>query len=414
MPLAAAGCGNDRVESGSVFDAKPGKVTQALSYPDAGLKVTVPKEFDVKDSTAPQLFRASLDASFISAFAYRRKEQIPKEEEELRRLAAGWWLPRRGATRPSSSSAASGEGERGAGRRAAWRPDDLQGRLRLRSLHLYKGNGEYVVELVAPVAAFAGARAIQLPGDPQEPQGHGQGQAAAEEAQEEDRCQEEVEGRLGRREVRFRQREVRLGRGDGNHAAEGRLMPELPEVETIRRQLAPHMEGRVLRELEVLDPRWCQPAPARALADAVRGRRIERVSRRGKYLLVELEDEVTLVMHLRMTGNLLLVAEEEDTSEPSPSARPPALDDGRSVLFVDPRRFGTGEVLLGDDTVEEYFRARLGVEPLSPDFTADALRALARNRKAPGEGVPAHPGAGGGRRQHLRGRGALPRAPPSA
>jgi formamidopyrimidine-DNA glycosylase len=160
-------------------------------------------------------------------------------------------------------------------------------------------------------------------------------------------------------------------------------MPELPEVETIRRQLSPHMEGRVLRELEVLDPRWCQPAPPDALADAVRGRRIERVSRRGKYLLVELEDEVTLVMHLRMTGNLLLVAAEEDTSERPHLRARLAMDDGRRVLFVDPRRFGTGEVLLGDDTVEEYFRARLGVEPLSPEFTADALRTLARNRKAP-------------------------------
>jgi formamidopyrimidine-DNA glycosylase len=53
------------------------------------------------------------------------------------------------------------------------------------------------------------------------------------------------------------------------------------------------------------------------------------------------------------------------------------------VLFCDQRRFGTGEVLLGLKTVEEYFSSRLGIEPLSPDFTADALRGLARNRKAP-------------------------------
>jgi formamidopyrimidine-DNA glycosylase len=160
-------------------------------------------------------------------------------------------------------------------------------------------------------------------------------------------------------------------------------MPELPEVETIRRQLAPHMEGRTLTELEVLDPRWCQPAPPYALGDAARGRRIERVSRRGKYLLVELEDEVTLVMHLRMTGNLLLVAAEDDTQDRPHLRARMTLDDGHRVLFCDQRRFGTGEVLLGADSVDEYFRSRLGVEPLSPDFTADALRALARNRKAP-------------------------------
>ena len=160
-------------------------------------------------------------------------------------------------------------------------------------------------------------------------------------------------------------------------------MPELPEVETIRRQLAPHMEGLVLQELEVLDPRWCGPAHPDEVADAVLGRRIERVSRRGKYLLVELADEVTLVMHLRMTGTLLLVGEGEDHADRPHLRARLKLDDGSRVLFCDQRRFGTGEVLLGADTVEEYFASRLGVEPLSPAFTADALRALARDRKAP-------------------------------
>src|SRR5436190_334454 len=89
-------------------------------------------------------------------------------------------------------------------------------------------------------------------------------------------------------------------------------MPELPEVETIRRHLAPGVEGRVLEELAVLDARWCEPAPPAEVSDAVRGRRIERLSRRGKYLVWELEDEVYVVMHLRMTGNLLVVPAEDD------------------------------------------------------------------------------------------------------
>ena len=160
-------------------------------------------------------------------------------------------------------------------------------------------------------------------------------------------------------------------------------MPELPEVETIRRQLAPHLEGRVLRELEVLDPRWCEPAHPEELGDAVRERRIERVSRRGKYLLLELEEEVTLVMHLRMTGNLLLVPEAEDApGRPHLRVRL-LLDDGARVLFCDPRRFGTGVVLLGTEARDAYFDARLGVEPLDPAFTGDALRALAAGRRAP-------------------------------
>ena len=160
-------------------------------------------------------------------------------------------------------------------------------------------------------------------------------------------------------------------------------MPELPEVETIRRQLAPAVEGRVLEELEVLDARWCEPAPPQEVADAVRGRRIEALSRRGKYLIWELEDEVYLAMHLRMTGNLLVVPADDDIEgRPHMRARF-VLDSGKRVLFMDVRRFGTGIVLLGHDALEEYFSARLGVEPLSPDFTAEALRALARGRRAP-------------------------------
>jgi len=160
-------------------------------------------------------------------------------------------------------------------------------------------------------------------------------------------------------------------------------MPELPEVETVRRQLAPALEGKRLKALEVLDPRWSDPASPAALADAVRGRLIERVARRGKYLMLLLDDEVALVMHLRMTGNLLLVSEAED--EPGrPHLRVRIrLSDGHRLLFVDQRRFGTGLVLLGDHALQDYFDARLGVEPLSPEFTAEGLRELAAGRRAP-------------------------------
>ncbi len=139
----------------------------------------------------------------------------------------------------------------------------------------------------------------------------------------------------------------------------------------------------MLQHLEVLDARWCDPAPPEELAAAVDGRHVERLSRRGKYLIWELEDEVYLAMHLRMTGNLLVVSADEDVEgRPHLRARL-VLDSGKRVLFVDVRRFGTGIVLLGHDALEDYFAPRLGVEPLSPDFTAEALRALARGRKAP-------------------------------
>ena len=154
-------------------------------------------------------------------------------------------------------------------------------------------------------------------------------------------------------------------------------MPELPEVETIVRALAPAVEGRVLERLEVLDPRWCEPAPPPALDDATRGRRVDRVWRRGKYIVWELDDDVHLVMHLRMTGNMLLTADAPHTRVRL------HLSGGEAVAFTDPRRFGTGVVLLGSDARDAYFAARLGPEPLDPDFTPDVLRAIAAGRRAP-------------------------------
>ncbi len=159
-------------------------------------------------------------------------------------------------------------------------------------------------------------------------------------------------------------------------------MPELPEVETIRRHLAPFVEGRTLERMEILDARWCDPADPATLHDAVDGRRIESLGRRGKYLIWTLEDEVHVVMHLRMTGNLLIVRAGDIAERPYTRVEF-LLDNADRVLFTDPRRFGTGVVLLGDDALEDYFNTRLGVEPLSPDFTTDALRTLARNRKQP-------------------------------
>ncbi|HEX2072125.1 MAG TPA: bifunctional DNA-formamidopyrimidine glycosylase/DNA-(apurinic or apyrimidinic site) lyase [Thermoleophilaceae bacterium] len=159
-------------------------------------------------------------------------------------------------------------------------------------------------------------------------------------------------------------------------------MPELPEVETIRRQLAPRLEGRRIEHVEVLDARWSEPAAPDEVADAIEGRQILTLGRRGKYFDFALEGEVHLVMHLRMTGNLLLVP-AASRDEQRYVRMWFALDDGSSVLFADPRRFGTGLVLLGDDARDEYFSTRLGVEPLSPDFTPQALHALAKGRRSP-------------------------------
>jgi formamidopyrimidine-DNA glycosylase len=155
-------------------------------------------------------------------------------------------------------------------------------------------------------------------------------------------------------------------------------MPELPEVETIRRHLAPHVEGRTLRRLDVLDERWSRPLAPAELAQAVEGRTVERLGRRGKYLVWELTDDVFLLMHLRMTGTLLL-----DPDPPSRHARVTIDLGDHTLVFDDPRRFGTGELALGPDALAAFFDARLGVEPLAQDFTADHLYALARASRAP-------------------------------
>src|SRR5690349_5802122 len=92
-------------------------------------------------------------------------------------------------------------------------------------------------------------------------------------------------------------------------------MPELPEVETIRRQLAPLVERRRLEQVEILDPRWSDPLAPSELEAALTGRLIERLGRRGKYLLWDLEGDVHLAQHLRMTGGVLwrpAAAAEED------------------------------------------------------------------------------------------------------
>jgi formamidopyrimidine-DNA glycosylase len=156
-------------------------------------------------------------------------------------------------------------------------------------------------------------------------------------------------------------------------------MPELPEVETVRRQLASKVEGRRLERVEVLDERWCRPLTPAEMARALAGARVERLSRRGKYLVWGLEGGVRLLMHLRMTGNLLY----DPPSEPPHVRVRFILDDGHRVLYVDARRFGTGQLAHGDEGLEAFLALRLGVEPLADDFTPDHLRALARGSRAP-------------------------------
>ena len=156
-------------------------------------------------------------------------------------------------------------------------------------------------------------------------------------------------------------------------------MPELPEVETIRRQLASHVEGRTIVEAQILDPRWTRPDPPAAVEHELRGAAIERIGRAGKYLIWSLSGERFLLQHLRMTGTLLY-----DPGVPPPHTHVLLeLDDGHRLVYVDPRRFGTGHLVHGEAARDEYLMTRIGIEPLTPAFTAAHLRELARGRTAP-------------------------------
>jgi formamidopyrimidine-DNA glycosylase len=159
-------------------------------------------------------------------------------------------------------------------------------------------------------------------------------------------------------------------------------VPELPEVETIRSSLAPALTGRRLEHVEILDPRLTRPEPPELVAAALEGERVADVRRRGKYLVVVFESGRHLLVHLRMTGNVLHPAPEGRGDDPHVRAVV-RLDDGSDVLYRDIRRFGTWD-LLEPGELEEYFSARrLGAEPLSRGFTTAGLARALAGRKAP-------------------------------
>jgi formamidopyrimidine-DNA glycosylase len=159
-------------------------------------------------------------------------------------------------------------------------------------------------------------------------------------------------------------------------------VPELPEVETIRRHLEPGLVGRRFERVEIVDPRLTRPEPPEVVAGELQGERVRGLGRRGKYLIVEFESGRHLLIHLRMTGNIQHPAQGGLDADPHRRAVV-RLDDGSDIAYRDVRRFGTWE-LLEPGELEEYFTARrLGGEPLEPGFTTAALERAFANRRAP-------------------------------
>ncbi len=148
-------------------------------------------------------------------------------------------------------------------------------------------------------------------------------------------------------------------------------MPELPEVESVRRALEPVLAGRRFDRVQIDDARLVRPFEPAAVAAELEGERVESVGRRGKYLIVRFESSRVLLIHLRMTGSLLHAADGSLPDDPHRRAVV-KLDDGSDVAYRDVRRFGTW-LLLEPGELEPYLAAKVGDEPLDARFTAGRL-----------------------------------------
>ena len=153
-------------------------------------------------------------------------------------------------------------------------------------------------------------------------------------------------------------------------------MPELPEVETTRRGIAPHLLNRCVTAAIVRERRLRWPVPAR-LNQSLRGQRVLHVTRRAKYLLMGLE-KGTLILHLGMSGSLRVIPCETPARKHDHIDL--LLDSGKALRLHDPRRFGSLH-WTREDPNTHFLMAELGPEPLSDDFHGAYLHRLAQGRK---------------------------------
>lgn len=169
-------------------------------------------------------------------------------------------------------------------------------------------------------------------------------------------------------------------------------MPELPEVETVRRGLVPAMEGKRIERAEVRRPDLRWPFPER-MAERLTGAGIERLRRRSKYILADLSTGETLLVHLGMTGRMTVsgiaapyVPGQFHHTHPLPEKHDHVvfdMGDGARVTFNDARRFGAMDLMPTDRAEAHPLLAALGPEPLGNDFHADLLEARLKGRKGP-------------------------------
>src|ERR1700719_1478402 len=166
-------------------------------------------------------------------------------------------------------------------------------------------------------------------------------------------------------------------------AGSSRAMPELPEVESLRRILVRTAVGRTIVSVRIGE----KPLRRRATADfggAITGRRIVKLSRRAKYLIIELDGDHVILVHLGMSGSLTHrhAGCDADEFDPRHDHLEFALDDGSRLVYNDPRRFGMVRLIARAALASTAELKGLGPEPLSHGFNADYLAAKARGRTA--------------------------------
>ena len=157
-------------------------------------------------------------------------------------------------------------------------------------------------------------------------------------------------------------------------------MPELPEVETIVNDLRPRIEGRRFTSVSIYCPEMVHHTSVEELKRRLPGQVIKEIARRGKYLIFRLSSGAALIIHLRMTGSLLLRRKGEQRTESGPYVRAVfSLDNSTELLFTDRRKLGT--ISLVKDESEEI--GKLGPEPFDSSFTSKALAERLSRHKAP-------------------------------
>ncbi|MHA6264220.1 bifunctional DNA-formamidopyrimidine glycosylase/DNA-(apurinic or apyrimidinic site) lyase [Arenibacterium sp. CAU 1754] len=165
-------------------------------------------------------------------------------------------------------------------------------------------------------------------------------------------------------------------------------MPELPEVETVRRGLAPAMEGAVIARADVNRPDLRWPFPDR-MAERLTGQRVERLRRRSKYILADLSSGETLLIHLGMSGRMTVSGDplgqfvHDHPAQEKHDHVVFHMDNGARITFNDPRRFGAMDLMPTMGAEQHKLLSVLGPEPLGNDFHEQHLIDAFKGRNTP-------------------------------